>query len=104
LILGRAVEYLVLSLPPKERACVLLKDVFEYSLEEIADLLGATVGSVKSALNRGRSKLAAIPVSGATPLVKNADKSPLLHLYVKRFNDRVGTDCETLSSRMRGST
>jgi RNA polymerase sigma-70 factor, ECF subfamily len=27
LILGRAVEYLVLSLPPKERACVLLKDV-----------------------------------------------------------------------------
>jgi RNA polymerase sigma-70 factor, ECF subfamily len=88
LILGRAVEYLVLSLPPKERACVLLKDVFEYSLEEIADLLGATVGSVKSALNRGRSKMATIPASGATPLVKNADKSPLLHLYVKRFNDR----------------
>jgi RNA polymerase sigma factor (sigma-70 family) len=25
---GRTVEYLVLSLPPKERACVLLKDVF----------------------------------------------------------------------------
>src|SRR6266446_4025172 len=34
--LGRAVEHLVLTLPPKERACVLLKDVFEYSLEEIA--------------------------------------------------------------------
>jgi len=27
--LGRAVEHLVTSLPPKERACVLLKDVFE---------------------------------------------------------------------------
>jgi len=34
--LGRAVEHLVSSLPPKERACVLLKDVFDYSLEEIA--------------------------------------------------------------------
>src|SRR2546422_9540591 len=30
--LGTAVERLVISLPPKERACVLLKDVFDYSL------------------------------------------------------------------------
>ena len=36
---GRAIEHLVLTLPPKERACVLLKDVFDYSLEEIADLV-----------------------------------------------------------------
>src|SRR6266851_7499608 len=42
--LGRAVEHLVLALPPKERACVLLKDVFEYSLEEIAELVDSTVG------------------------------------------------------------
>src|SRR5262245_16259362 len=33
---GPAIEHLVLNLPPKERACVLLKDVFDYSLEEIA--------------------------------------------------------------------
>src|SRR5258706_6306748 len=33
---GRAVEQLVMSLTPKERACVLLKDVFDYTLEEIA--------------------------------------------------------------------
>src|SRR6266699_1746090 len=32
-----AIERLVLTLPPKERACVLLKEVFEYSLEEIAE-------------------------------------------------------------------
>src|SRR5438128_12601423 len=50
-------ERLVLTLPPKERACVLLKEVFEYSLEEIAELIGSSVGAVKSALNRGRSKL-----------------------------------------------
>src|SRR5258708_6340155 len=50
---GRAVEHLVLSLPPKERACVLLKDVFDYTLEEIAELVDSTVGGVKAALNRG---------------------------------------------------
>jgi RNA polymerase sigma-70 factor (ECF subfamily) len=33
--LGRAVEYLVHRLPPKERACVLLKDVFDYTIDEI---------------------------------------------------------------------
>src|SRR4051794_13508762 len=59
--LGRAVEYLVLTPPPKERACVLLKDVFDYSLEETAELVSSTVGGVKPALNRGRSKLAPPP-------------------------------------------
>src|SRR5438067_3704577 len=39
---GKAVEHLIASLPPKERACVLLKDVFDYSLEEIAGLVDST--------------------------------------------------------------
>lgn len=34
--IGYALEHLVLTLPPKERACVLLKDVFD-TLEEIAE-------------------------------------------------------------------
>src|SRR5262245_8448231 len=34
---GGAIEKLVLILPAKERACVLLKDVFDYSLQEVAD-------------------------------------------------------------------
>src|SRR5437588_5039420 len=52
----RAVEQLVISLPPMERACVLLKDIFDYTLEEIAELVSSTVGGVKAALSRGRSK------------------------------------------------
>jgi hypothetical protein len=68
--LGRAVEHLVLTLPPKERACVLLKDVFDYTLEEIAKLLDSTVGSVKAAVNRGRSKLAALPEQRMPPQKK----------------------------------
>jgi RNA polymerase sigma-70 factor (ECF subfamily) len=38
-----AIERLVFTLPPKERACVLLKEVFEYSLEEIAELIGSSL-------------------------------------------------------------
>src|SRR5215470_8052688 len=53
-MLDKAVEQLVEALPPKERASVLLKDVFDYSLEEIAELVDSTVGGVKAALNRGR--------------------------------------------------
>jgi RNA polymerase sigma-70 factor (ECF subfamily) len=86
--LGRAVEHLVLALPPMERACVLLKDVFDYSLEEIAELVDSTTGGVKAALNRGRSKLAALPERPASPRAVSAERLRLLHLYVERFNRR----------------
>jgi RNA polymerase sigma-70 factor, ECF subfamily len=86
--LGRAVERLVTSLPPKERACVLLKDIFDYTLEEIAELVGSTVGGVKAALNRGRSKLAVAQEEDAQPRAKNPDVARVLHLYVERFNRR----------------
>src|SRR5262249_36996042 len=71
--LGRAVEHLVLVLPPKERACVLLKDVFDYSLEEIAELVDSTVGGVKAALNRGRAKLAERSTPRSSPRAHTKD-------------------------------
>ena len=85
---GKAVEHLVLTLPPKERACVLLKDVFDYTLEEIAELVGSTVGGVKAALNRGRSKLAASPVPPKVLRTADPELTRVLHLYVERFNSR----------------
>jgi RNA polymerase sigma-70 factor (ECF subfamily) len=85
---GRAIEQLVINLPPKERACVLLKDVFEYSLEEISELVGSTVGGVKAALKRGRSKLAALPAPVTSRREVSPELSRLLHLYVDRFNQR----------------
>jgi len=86
--LGKAVEHLVVSLPPKERACVLLKDVFDYSLEEIAELVDSTVGGVKAALNRGRAKLAGLQDQPPPPKAVNQQLSKLLKLYVDRFNRR----------------
>jgi RNA polymerase sigma-70 factor (ECF subfamily) len=85
---GRAVEQLVISLPPKERACLLLKDVFDYTLEEIAELVSSTVGGVMAALSRGRSKLAYLPEPVRSRREVSAEFSRLLHLYVDRFNKR----------------
>ncbi len=48
---------LLVRLSPQERAALVLKDAFELSLEEIAEVLSTTTGSVKAALHRGRGKL-----------------------------------------------
>ncbi|WP_448953927.1 RNA polymerase sigma factor [Labrys neptuniae] len=84
----RAIERLVRHLPPKERACLLLKDVFDYSLEEIAELVDSTVGGVKSALSRGRSKLADLPAGPKSEPSRPLDPetSRLLRRYVDLFN------------------
>src|SRR5467141_17103 len=87
----RAIERLVLTLPPKERASVLLKDVLDYSLEEIAELVDSTVGGVKAALNRGRTKLASaasLEDRSGGPRVSTPEHKQILHLYVERFNRR----------------
>jgi RNA polymerase sigma-70 factor (ECF subfamily) len=100
----QSVEYLVLALAPKERACVLLKDVFDYSLEEIAGLIDSTVGAVKAALSRGRSKLVALPRRPVAPRAHNPETSRLLHLYAERFNRRDWKgiqDLATTDARLR---
>jgi RNA polymerase sigma-70 factor (ECF subfamily) len=83
-----AVEHLVIHLPPMERACVLLKDVLDYSLEEIAELVDSTAGGVKSALSRARTKLKGLENSRSKGQEKapNPPLSQLLQLYVDRFN------------------
>ena len=85
---SRAIERLIYHLPPKERACVLLKDVFDYSLDEIAVLVDSTRGGVKSALSRGRAKLQALPQAQAAEPMPSPRTMELLRLYVDRFNRR----------------
>ncbi len=54
-----AAAALLERLAPQERAALVLKDAFDFSLEEIARILGTSVGAVKSALHRGRGRLEA---------------------------------------------
>jgi RNA polymerase sigma-70 factor, ECF subfamily len=53
------------QLSPQERAAIVLKDVFELSLDEVAEVLSTTAGSVKAALHRGRGKLVEAPPQAA---------------------------------------
>jgi len=85
---GKAVEHFVLTLPPKERACVLLKDVFDYSLEEIAELVDSTVGGVKAALNRARTKLAESSPPPKSARSVSPELKRVMQLYVEHFNRR----------------
>jgi RNA polymerase sigma-70 factor (ECF subfamily) len=46
------------GLPPALREAVVLRDLQEFSYQEIADRLGLPEGTVKSRINRGRLELA----------------------------------------------
>jgi RNA polymerase sigma-70 factor (ECF subfamily) len=77
------------SLPPAQRAAVILKDVLGYSLEEIADVLGRTVAMVKGVLHRGRVALRAVLEDPALETAKlNTPQTALLEEYVRHFNAR----------------
>jgi len=71
---------------PQERAAVVLKDVFDFTLEEIADLLSTSVGAVKSALHRGRARLQA-PLSNSST-TRRAPSKKLVDRFVEAFNAR----------------
>jgi RNA polymerase sigma-70 factor (ECF subfamily) len=79
-----AAKQLLHRLSPQERAAVVLKDVFDFRLEEIAAILQTTVGAIKAALHGGREKLAAPSGTRAVVPVSEA----LLDQFVEAFNAR----------------
>jgi RNA polymerase sigma factor (sigma-70 family) len=52
-----AIETLVAYLPERQRAIVLLVDVFQFTASEVSQMIGMTEGAVKAGLHRARSKL-----------------------------------------------
>jgi RNA polymerase sigma-70 factor, ECF subfamily len=75
------------ELPPAQRSCVILKDVLDCSLDEIAAMLELSVPAVKAALHRGRGRLRELSrVSGRT--APSRAISPALARYAALFNAR----------------
>jgi RNA polymerase sigma-70 factor (ECF subfamily) len=75
------------TLPARERAAVLLRDVLDLAADEAAALLGVSVGAVKAALHRGRERLGAGPAHDPTKARNFA--SPQL---VQRFLDALAAN------------
>jgi RNA polymerase sigma-70 factor (ECF subfamily) len=87
-----------LQLAPRQRSCVILKDVLDYSLAEISEMLDATVPEIKAALHRGRTRLRELSTSlevSAPPLDEHEQE--LLARYVDLFNAR---DFESLRTML----
>ncbi|CAN5547840.1 sigma-70 family RNA polymerase sigma factor [soil metagenome] len=79
-----------LKLTPKQRSCVILKDVLHCSLAEISELLDATVPDIKSTLHRGRARLRELAksVTEDAPAVLDAQERERLTGYIEHFNAR----------------
>ena len=77
-----AAATLIGRLAPQERAAVVLKDVFAFTVEETAAILTTTPGAIKAALHRGRGKLANPDVAAAQVA------STVIDAFAEAFNAR----------------
>jgi RNA polymerase sigma-70 factor, ECF subfamily len=86
-------------LPPRQRAVLILCDALRWQATEVAELLGTSVASVNSALQRARAGLSASGVS-ASDRVDNLDEAQraLLERYVEAFE---AYDIEALTALIR---
>ncbi len=73
-------------LPPRQRAVLILCEVLRWKATEVAELLGTSVASVNSALQRARATLQASDVSSADPApAMDEAQRELLGRYVEAF-------------------
>jgi RNA polymerase sigma-70 factor, ECF subfamily len=89
-----AARRLMQRLSPQERAAVVLKEVFDFQLAEIAAILETSVGAVKSALHDGRQKLAAVDPADRHERVSEH----LVDTFIELFNAR---DLQRLTELLR---
>ena len=78
----------LLHLPPRQRSVLLLCEVLKWRAAEVAELLGTSVASVNSALQRARATLSDLhghePDAAGAPTLDD-DQRALLHRYTDAF-------------------
>ena len=73
------------TLPPRQRAVLVLREVLCWQAAEVAVLLDTTVASVNSALQRARATLAGLDLESRTPEPLTDGDRDLLARYVRAF-------------------
>lgn len=77
---------LLQSLPPRQRAVLILKDVFEWSSKQIAETLEMTPAAVNSALQRARETMDRVKLRSSELRMMDAEPDhELLERYVEAF-------------------
>lgn len=74
---------LLQRLSPQERAALVLKEAFDMTLDEIAEVLTTTTGAVKAALHRGRGRLA--EPEGEAASQRPAASTGMIDRFIERF-------------------
>ncbi|MFC8510726.1 sigma-70 family RNA polymerase sigma factor [Streptomyces sp. NPDC057411] len=83
-------------LPPKQRAVLILREVLAWKASEVAELLGTTVASVNSALQRARATLSEQAPAASDPADPlDEEQKALLDRYVAAFE---GYDMQALTA------
>jgi RNA polymerase sigma-70 factor, ECF subfamily len=82
-------------LPPRQRAALILCEVLHWKASEVAELLGSSVASVNSALQRARATLESADTPDAARGALSEHDSALLGRYVDAFQRY---DMEALTS------
>ena len=83
-------------LPPRQRAVLILCEVLRWKASEVAELLGTSVASVNSALQRARATLQETEITPESSF--EAPDRELLERYVKAFE---AYDMDTLTALIR---
>jgi RNA polymerase sigma-70 factor, ECF subfamily len=55
--IAQEVQKALMNIPPSYRQMIILRDVQQMSYEEISEITGVEMGTVKSRINRGRSRM-----------------------------------------------
>jgi RNA polymerase sigma-70 factor (ECF subfamily) len=84
-----ALEHLAAALPRSQAVVVLLVDVFDFRLAEVAEMLNVTTNSVKGLLQRARDALRTNHMPDARPTARRvAAPDALVARYLDAFNRR----------------